>query len=78
MHAGASLDSPGSIKSQFKKADTSGARYALIFASEEMAQGCVALKPLRSATDGDKNDAALVQTLHPLGDVAAWAQNLRR
>jgi len=78
MHAGASLDSPGSIKSQFKKADTSGARYALIFASEEMAQGCVALKPLRSATEGDKNDAALVQTLHPLGDVAAWAQNLRR
>jgi histidyl-tRNA synthetase len=78
MHAGASLDSPGSMKSQFKKADTSGARYALIFASEEMAQGCVALKPLRSATEGDKNDAALVQTLHPLGDVAAWAQNLRR
>ena len=77
MHAGASLDSIGSMKSQFKKADTSGARFALIFGSAEMGQGCVALKPLRSAADGDKNDAALVQTLHHLNDVAAWAQNLR-
>ena len=77
MHAGASLDSIGSMKSQFKKADTSGARFALIFGSAEMEQGCVALKPLRSAADGDKNDAALVQTLHHLNDVAAWAQNLR-
>lgn len=76
MHAGASLDGMGSMKSQFKKADSSGARFALIFGSAEMEQGCVALKPLRSATDGDKNDAALVQTLHRLDDVAGWAKNL--
>jgi histidyl-tRNA synthetase len=39
----------GSFKSQFKKADSSGARYALIFGADEMAQGKVALKALRSA-----------------------------
>ncbi len=76
MHAGASLDGMGSMKSQFKKADASGARFALIFGSAEMEQGSVALKPLRSAADGDKNDAALVQTLHRLDDVAVWAHNL--
>ncbi|BCX89483.1 histidyl-tRNA synthetase [Methylomarinovum tepidoasis] len=37
----------GSFKSQFKKADKSGARYALIVGDEEAAAGKVALKPLR-------------------------------
>jgi histidyl-tRNA synthetase len=41
----------GSFKSQFKKADSSGARYALIFGADELAQGKVALKPLRSGAD---------------------------
>jgi histidyl-tRNA synthetase len=36
-----------SMKSQFKKADSSGARYALIFGEDEMAQGQVTVKPLR-------------------------------
>jgi histidyl-tRNA synthetase len=44
MHAGG-----GSMKSQFKKADASGARYALIFGDEELARGEVAVKPLRAA-----------------------------
>ena len=39
----------GSFKSQFKKADRSGARYALIVGDEEAACGRVALKPLREA-----------------------------
>ena len=76
MHAGTSLDSMGSMKSQFKKADASGARFALIFGIAELEQGCVALKPLRLSTGGGKNEEAQVQTLHPLDDVAAWAQNL--
>lgn len=76
MHAAASLDGMGSMKSQFKKADTSGARFALIFGSEELAQGCVAVKPLRTAAHGDKNDTAQPQTLCRLDDVATWAQNL--
>ena len=76
MHSGTSLESMGSMKSQFKKADASGARFALIFGIAELEQGCVALKPLRLSTGGGKNEEAQVQTLHPLDDVAAWAQNL--
>ena len=77
MHAGASLDGMGSMKSQFKKADASGARFALIFGSAELEQGSVALKPLRSVVEGDKNEAQQVQTLHRLDDVPSWAHNLR-
>ena len=77
MHSGLTLDGMGSMKSQFKKADTSGARFALIFGSTELAQGCVALKPLRGSVEGDKHETALVQTLHRLDDVSAWAQKLR-
>ena len=38
MHAGG-----GNMKSQFKKADASGARYALIFGDDELARGEVAV-----------------------------------
>ena len=74
MHAAVSLDAMGSMKSQFKKADNSGARFALIFGQVELEQACVALKPLRSSTAGEKVDA---QTLQRLDDVAGWAQLLR-
>ena len=47
MHAGGP-DGMGSMKSQFKKADGSGARYALVFGQDEMAQGMVSIKPLRA------------------------------
>ncbi len=72
MHAGAA-EGMGSMKTQFKKADASGARFALIFGATELAQGCVAVKSLR----GDKTDAAQAQTLQPLDAVAVWAQSLR-
>jgi len=68
MHAGASAGL-GSMKSQFKKADASGARHALVFGGDEMAQGMVAIKPLR--------DAEGSQVLRPLADVPGWAQELR-
>jgi histidyl-tRNA synthetase len=32
----------GSVKAQFRRADASGARYALIFGDEELARGEVA------------------------------------
>ncbi|NRF68604.1 histidine--tRNA ligase [Aquincola sp. S2] len=64
MHAGG-----GSIKAQFKRADASGARFALVFGADELAQGMVAIKPLR--------EAGLAQTLRPLAEVAAWARELR-
>lgn len=38
----------GSFKSQMKKADKSGARYAIILGENEVAQGRAGLKPLRS------------------------------
>ncbi len=63
MHAGG-----GSFKSQFKKADASGARFALVFGADELARGEVAVKPLRG--DGE-------QLTRPLNTVAAWAGDLR-
>jgi histidyl-tRNA synthetase len=67
QHAGG-VDGPGSMKSQFKKADASGAAFALVFGPDEMAQGQVTVKPLR--------DAAAAQVLRPLDDVAGWAASL--
>ena len=69
MHASSGADGMGSMKSQFKKADASGARFALIFGESELASGCVAVKPLRAG----QAEAASEQTLHPLADAAAWA-----
>ncbi len=66
LHA-AGKDGLGSMKSQFKKADASGARYALVFGADEMAQGMVALKPLRGQGE---------QALRPLADAAGWAGEL--
>jgi histidyl-tRNA synthetase len=37
----------GSLKSQLKRADRSGAGHALILGAEELAAGTVAIKPLR-------------------------------
>ena len=68
MHAG-SGDSMGSMKSQFKKADASGARFALVFGAEEMAQGLVAVKSLR--------DGAGAQRTESLTSAAAWAYSLQ-
>jgi histidyl-tRNA synthetase len=64
----AGKDGPASPKSQFKKADASGAAYALVFGPDEMAQGQVAVKPLRGQGE---------QVLEPLADVASWAARLQ-
>lgn len=74
MHAGGS-EGFGSMKSQFKKADASGARYALVFGEAELAAGSVAVKPLRGDRDSGV-DVSTVQVLRPLGDVANWAGSL--
>jgi histidyl-tRNA synthetase len=71
MHAGGP-DGMGSMKSQFKKADASGARWALIFGADELAQGQVALKPLRGERDAAPSQAAL-----PLSDAQAIAARVR-
>ncbi len=46
MHA-AAADGAGSMKSQFRKADASGARFALVFGPDELARGEAGLKDLR-------------------------------
>ncbi len=54
VHA-AGREAWGSMKSQFKRADASGARWALIFGDEELAHGLVALKPLRDPAQAQRN-----------------------
>jgi histidyl-tRNA synthetase len=68
MHA-ATGEGWGSMKSQMRRADASGARFALIFGEDEVARGCVSLKPLR--------DAQSPQRELPIEDVASWAPGLR-
>ena len=64
MHAGG-----GGMKAQFRRADASGAAFALIFGEDEVSRGQVAIKRLREP------DAA--QLLRPLADVIGWAGELR-
>ena len=67
--SGAAGEGMGSMKSQFKKADASGARFALVFGSDELAQGQVTVKSLR--------DGSGAQTTQSLGAVAQWATLLQ-
>jgi histidyl-tRNA synthetase len=53
----------GSFKSQMKKADASGARFALIVGDDEAASGVVGIKALREAGE---------QVALPAADLASW------
>jgi histidyl-tRNA synthetase len=64
----AGKEGPASPKSQFKKADASGARFALVFGSDEVARGEVSVKPLREGGE---------QVLRQLATVADWADTLQ-
>jgi len=68
MHAGLT-PGLGSMKSQLKKADSSGARYALIFGPDELAQNAVTVKALR--------DGHGAQVIQPLADILDWAPTLQ-
>ncbi len=68
MHAGTGA-AMGSMKSQFKRADASGARFALVFGPDEIQAGQVTVKPLR--------DASAAQQVHALAEVASWAALLQ-
>jgi len=68
MHAGTG-EGMGSMKSQFKRADASGAFYALIFGADELAQNQVTLKALR--------DGSGAQSTYSLANVADWASHLQ-
>jgi histidyl-tRNA synthetase len=49
----------GNFKAQFRRADRSGARFALVLGDQELERGVVAVKPLRS--DGGQSECALEQ-----------------
>ena len=67
MHA-AGAEGYGSMKAQFRRADASGARFALVFGADERARGEASLKPLR--------DATAAQRPVPLADVSSWLATL--
>ncbi|WP_342621143.1 histidine--tRNA ligase [Rhodoferax sp. GW822-FHT02A01] len=68
MHA-TTAEGMASMKSQFKRADSSGARYALIFGADEMAQGQVTVKALR--------DSTVAQQTRALSEAAQWGKSLQ-
>jgi histidyl-tRNA synthetase len=59
----------GSMKSQFKRANASGARFALIFGDDELAEDSVTVKPLR--------DPSSEQTKWSLASLETWAGSLQ-
>jgi len=70
MHAApAGAEGMGSMKSQFKKADASGAIRAVIFGQDELSRGMVTVKALR---DGEG-----AQSEHPLASIEQWASTLQ-
>ena len=68
LHASAD-GAMASMKSQFKKADASGARFALVFGTDEMAVAQVSIKDLRNAATPQRTVARQ--------DWAQWAQSLQ-
>ena len=68
MHAGTG-EGMGSMKSQFKKADASGAAFGLIFGGDELARGEVTVKSLR--------DGQGAQRTERLDHVPEWAASLK-
>ncbi|HSV50971.1 MAG TPA: histidine--tRNA ligase [Burkholderiaceae bacterium] len=68
MHTSAA-DGMASMKSQFKKADASGARHALIFGADELAQNLVTVKTLR--------DGSGAQVTRSLAEISLWAPTLQ-
>lgn len=55
----------GSFKTQFKRADKSGARFAIVLGDDEVARGVAAIKDLRQETA--QEDCALEQISERLG-----------
>ena len=57
------------MKSQFKKADASGALYALVFGADELLRNCVTVKPLRDGSGG--------QFEKSMDTIAEWSATLK-
>jgi histidyl-tRNA synthetase len=68
MHA-STADGLGSFKSQFKKADASGANFALIFGADELARNEVTVKSLRDGSGAQRTES--------LASIGTWFQTLQ-
>ncbi len=68
MHAAVTAGAD-SMKTQFKKADASGAAYALVFGSDELAENAVTVKALR--------EGGAAQRRESLSDIVKWASTLQ-
>ena len=68
MHA-SHAGSMGSLKSQFKRADASGANFALIFGADEIAKNSVSVKSLRGSDP--------IQVSRSLSNIDDWASTLQ-
>jgi histidyl-tRNA synthetase len=66
--AASTTEGMGSLKSQFKRADASGARFALVFGPDEVASGQITIKSLREGG---------AQQRHTLADLPQWATTLQ-
>jgi histidyl-tRNA synthetase len=70
MHASSgAVEGMGSMKSQFKKADSSGAHFALVFGPDELTQGQVTVKALR--------DGQGAQRTEDLSQISRWGHSLQ-
>jgi histidyl-tRNA synthetase len=69
MHACAADGAMASMKAQFKRADASGARFALVFGPDELQAGVVTIKALRNS--------AIAQTTQALNSPEQWANSLQ-
>ena len=70
MHApSGAVEGMGSMKSQFKKADSSGAHFALVFGPDELAQGQVTVKALRDGQGAQRTES--------LSQIGAWGHSLQ-
>lgn len=62
-------NSMGSMKTQFKRADSSGAKYALIFGEQEALENYITIKSLR--------DGIGLQTTQLISNISDWAYTLQ-
>jgi histidyl-tRNA synthetase len=61
----------GNFKTQFRRADKSGAEVALILGDSEVERGVIAVKPLRA--EGEQRDVASAELTARLGE---WLQEI--
>ena len=57
------------MKSQFKRADASGAAFALIFGAQELEKGMVTIKSLRDGVGAQREES--------IANIEQWVESLQ-